>query len=104
VDLLPLVNSRRIDLLDNQKLISQLCGLERRTARGGRDSIDHGPGQHDDVANAVAGAASLCLARSNYLPYSAWVDGGHGDDPSGVDAWRRARLQAYVLSGGRARL
>jgi hypothetical protein len=33
--------------------------LERRTARGGRDSIDHGPGAHDDIANAVAGAIVL---------------------------------------------
>ena len=30
--------------------------LERRTSRSGRDSIDHPPNGHDDVANAVAGA------------------------------------------------
>ncbi|MGI4794054.1 MAG: Arm DNA-binding domain-containing protein [Janthinobacterium lividum] len=29
---------------------------ERRTARGGRDSIDHAPGAHDNLVNAVAGA------------------------------------------------
>ena len=57
--LLPLINSLRIDLLDNPKLINQLIGLERRKARGGRDSIDHGPGGHDDVCNAVAGLASI---------------------------------------------
>ena len=28
-------------------------------ARGGRDSIDHGPGGRDDVANAAAGALVL---------------------------------------------
>jgi len=27
--------------------------------RGGRDSIDHAPGAHDDLANALAGVASL---------------------------------------------
>jgi hypothetical protein len=54
-DFLPLVNSRRALLLDNPKLATQLCSLERRTARGGRDSIDHAPGAHDDVANCVAG-------------------------------------------------
>jgi hypothetical protein len=43
-------------------LISQLHGLERRTARGGRDSIDHAPGAHDDIANAVAGALLLAVA------------------------------------------
>jgi hypothetical protein len=34
------------------RLVAQIVGLERRTARGGRDSIDHAPGAHDDVANA----------------------------------------------------
>jgi hypothetical protein len=34
-------------------LAAQLCALERRTSRGGRDSIDHAPGAHDDLANAV---------------------------------------------------
>ena len=57
--LLPLINSRRIDLLDHPKLINQLIGLERRTSRGGRDSIDHMPGGHDDICNAVAGLASI---------------------------------------------
>jgi hypothetical protein len=61
-DLLPVLNSRRIELLDHPRLVAQLCGLERRTARGGRDSIDHPPGQHDDVANCVAGVIGLALA------------------------------------------
>ena len=38
-DLLPLINSGEVELLDNKRLINQLCNLERRTARGGRDSI-----------------------------------------------------------------
>jgi hypothetical protein len=55
-EMLPLLNSGKIELLDNQRLIGQLVGLERRTARGGKDSIDHPPGAHDDIANSVAGA------------------------------------------------
>ena len=55
-DILPALNSGKVQLLDSPRLISQLCGLERRTARGGRDSITHPPSGHDDVANAVAGA------------------------------------------------
>ena len=55
LSMLPMLNSRRVELLDNPRLCSQLCALERRTARGGRDSIDHAPGAHDDIANAVAG-------------------------------------------------
>ena len=55
-DLLPELNSGKVELLDNKRLASQLCSLERRTGRGGKDSIDHAPGAHDDLANAVAGA------------------------------------------------
>ena len=54
-DLLPLLNARRVELLDLPRLSAELAGLERRTARSGRDSIDHAPGGHDDLANAVAG-------------------------------------------------
>ncbi len=53
------VNSGRVALLDLPVLHVQLVGLERRVARGGRDSIDHGPGGRDDVANAAAGALVL---------------------------------------------
>jgi hypothetical protein len=61
-DMLPILNSRQCQLLDIKRLTSHLHGLERRTARGGWDSIDHGPGQHDDVANAVTGSlVSLSL-------------------------------------------
>src|SRR5271169_6113072 len=35
----------------NPRLVSQLFSLERKTARGGRDSTDHPQGQHDDLAN-----------------------------------------------------
>ena len=47
--------------------MAQLCGLERRTAWGGRDSIDHGPGGHDDLANAAAGAL-VAVAEAPRLP------------------------------------
>jgi hypothetical protein len=69
-----LINSKRIELLDNAKLVAQLCALERRTARGGRDSIDHRRGAHDDVANAVAGVAIACIGKyGNFGPtYAGW--------------------------------
>ena len=55
LDLLPLLNSGRVELLDHPRLLAQLGALERRTARGGRDTVDHPPASHDDLANAVAG-------------------------------------------------
>jgi hypothetical protein len=63
-DLLPLLNSGRVELLDHRRCVAQLVGLERRTARGGRDSIDHPPGGRDDVANALAGVAVTALAAA----------------------------------------
>jgi hypothetical protein len=66
VDLLPLINSGAIDLLDHDRLTLQLTSLERRTSRAGKDSIDHAPGAHDDIANAVAGA----LVTAYKEPYS----------------------------------
>jgi hypothetical protein len=64
-ELLPLLNGRRCSLLDHPRLVAQLCGLERRVSRGGRDSIDHAPSPaaHDDVANCVAGALLLANTR-----------------------------------------
>jgi len=76
--LLPLLNSNRIELLDHPRLINQLTGLERRTSRAGRDTIDHVPGGHDDVANAAAGAAVLAAQALAHpeppivAPYVAW--------------------------------
>ncbi|HVE22185.1 MAG TPA: hypothetical protein VNC39_09415 [Acidocella sp.] len=54
-EFLPALNGKRVRLLDIPRLAGQLVGLERRVARGGRDSIDHAPGSNDDVANAVCG-------------------------------------------------
>jgi hypothetical protein len=61
-DLLPLLNSGRVVLPKNERLVSQLCGLERRVSRAGKDSIDHGLGGHDDLANAVAGVCEMVVS------------------------------------------
>jgi len=71
LSLLAAINSETVELLDNERLKAQLVGLERRTSRAGRDSIDHGPGQHDDIANAVAGVTHEVLAsHTERLPMS----------------------------------
>lgn len=63
INFLPLINSGKVRLLGNKRLVNQLIGLERRTSRAGRDSIDHAPGGHDDIANAAAGALLLATAK-----------------------------------------
>ena len=93
-NMLPLINSREIDLLDHARLLTQLVGLERRTARGGRDSIDHAPGADDDLANALAGVAVATSGRKyRYDSTLSWVSGP--DDDS-----QRQRLYQHILQTG----
>ena len=58
-DLLPLLNTRAIVLPRHERLIAQIIGLERRVGSSGRDTINHAPGAHDDIVNAVAGAVKM---------------------------------------------
>lgn len=60
IELLARMNSGQVELPPDEKTCRQLISLERRTGRSGRDMIDHPPGGHDDLANAVAGAVTLC--------------------------------------------
>ena len=68
---LPLLNSGRLDLLDNQRMIAQFVGLERRVSSSGRDSVNHSVGAHDDVSNSVAGAIVAAQGRTEpgFLTY-----------------------------------
>ena len=63
-----MLNSGRAEIPPDDKLITQLASLERRTARGGRESIDHPPGGHDDRANAVAGLIANTAIGQRYVP------------------------------------
>jgi hypothetical protein len=97
--LLPAINSGRIDLLDEPRSIAQLCSLERRTSRGGRDSIDHPPNGHDDVSNAVAGAFSLAKGGA-YPTDLSWVNGlavdGAEAEARAAAEFRAARFEQHV--------
>lgn len=64
---LPLFAERRVELLDDKRLVTELRLLERRPRAGGRgDSVDHPPRGRDDAANAACGA--LWLAAKVHLP------------------------------------
>ena len=62
------MNSRAVRLLENERLMMQLVGLERTTRGGGKDKVDHQRGAHDDLANAAAGALVLCRDEVTYSP------------------------------------
>jgi hypothetical protein len=74
---LPILNSGRVDLLDNERMVSQFAGLERRTSRSGRDTVDHGVGSHDDISNAAAGVLVMAGGRpgNGWLDYMRWQAG-----------------------------
>ena len=89
VDLLPLLNSGAVALLENDRLALQLTQLERRTSRGGKDSIDHPRGGHDDVANSVGGSLVLAFKEGPAADLSE-ERGRRPRTPSGPDAWLSA--------------
>lgn len=97
VDLLPQLNSGHVELLDLRVLINQLTTLERRTARGGRDSIDHAPGSHDDVANAVAGALA---GRRREVPMPVFGTYGLGGGSDDVKNWYATKPPEYWAARG----
>ena len=63
LEALPLLNAGRVELLDDPKLTAQLVALERRTSRGGKDTVSHPPLGHDDSANSACGAMVLAKAK-----------------------------------------
>jgi len=75
LEALPLFSAQRCELLDLPRLKNQLVNLERRTARGGQDSIDHGVGQHDDIANAVCGALVLAAGEGDIFGLIQLLEG-----------------------------
>jgi hypothetical protein len=95
-EVLPLLASGRVKLLDNARMRVQLLALERRTARGGKDSIDHPPRGHDDLINAAAGAlVNAATGKAPFLPLftaeiaarAAMPISQSGFDRSGYAGW-----------------
>jgi hypothetical protein len=99
---LPLLNSVRLEMPDNPKLISQLANLERRTARGGRDSVDHPPNSHDDIANVAMGVATLFVSGGAGYSMEIWRKvAGLEDDPldNSIEALLDRSRKIYASTG-----
>jgi hypothetical protein len=109
-EVVSLFNDRTVGLLDAPRLLRQLASLERRCGPSGRDIIDHGPGQHDDLANAAAGALLLAarqrgrvapFARALTIPQKHLL--GTPDTLAGVGAVRQTVRPHAGVVGGQAR-
>lgn len=74
VDVLAAFNSGRVEIPPDDRLVAQFIGLERRTARSGRDSVDHAPNSHDDRSNAVAGLVEVLAAHSRRPRWAVYLD------------------------------
>src|SRR5262245_2809338 len=90
----PLLNSGRVTLPRNGRLVSQLVGLERRVTRAGKDSIDHAPGGHDDLINAVAGVVAAVARRDPEEDFPGWY---RFTPPTPWDPARRQRAEAEAV-------
>ena len=99
LDLLPALNSGRVELPPDDRLVNQLIGLERRTARGGRDSIDHAPGGHDDRANVIAGLVSTKAASSYDLELFIYGCRAGDEKPQHTRPRRRTLIDALRQAG-----
>ena len=61
---LPSFSRGTISIPNHPVLIRELRLLERRTARSGKDSVDHGLSGSDDYANVLFGAMYLLRDRT----------------------------------------
>jgi hypothetical protein len=66
LEVLPAFAERRVELIEDKRLITELRLLERRPRAGGKaDAVDHPPRAHDDAANAACGALWLASAKAS---------------------------------------
>ena len=70
MEVLPAFAERRVTLIDDKRLITELRMLERKPRTGGKaDVVDHAPNMHDDAANAACGALWLAGASKGGASY-----------------------------------
>jgi hypothetical protein len=103
LECLPLFTRGLVRLPDHARLLRELRLLERTAHRGGRDSVDHPRGQHDDYANSCCGVLRVL---SNYLGFSLeqMLDDGEENtkarQQSEAESWHQFRLHQCMRANG----
>jgi hypothetical protein len=113
LEVVPLFTRGLVRLPEHPTLFRELRLLERQTHRGGRDSVDHPRGQHDDFANALCGALRQLSDHLAFDTTYAFVDGtpiGGTDNLTNeqraarrreeAEEFHRSRLIAYLGAHG----
>lgn len=75
---LPHFNRGAVSIPNHDTLLRELRGLERRTHRSGKDSVDHGARGSDDHANAVCGALYVALHEARRPKMQTGTTSGAG--------------------------
>jgi hypothetical protein len=93
-----------VSIPDQPQLIRELRLLERRTARSGRDSVDHGQAGSDDFANVLFGALYLAAGRREQHvpmcpPFVWWVPRNF---PTSDGDMQNPAIGQGVYSGGQS--
>jgi len=98
----PLFAQGLIAILDHPTLERELKNLERRPGMGGKDRVDHPPGQHDDHANALALAAAKAR-QGGVRPFVHVADGvARIGERRGGYATGQAPLASRGVGGGQS--
>jgi hypothetical protein len=108
---LPLFSRGQARIPSHDVALREMRLLQRRVAKSGKDSVDHGVGGHDDFANALFGALHLVAqprpdvlaaqpvstipAKLFNLVTGAWINEPRKEAPPGPDT--NAAMQAASL-------
>jgi Phage Terminase len=112
-EVLPLFTRGLVRLPDHPTLLRELRLLERQAHRGGKESIDHPRGGHDDYANSLCGALRQLSDHLGFRTDYGWVDGvplGASNNLTDAqradqrrkeaDDWYKQRLTNYLAMNG----
>jgi hypothetical protein len=104
LDMLTVISSGRVELLDHERAVNQIVSLERRNRTGGRPSIDAPQGQHEDISNSIAGVISITLFKYGSYNISALGDGGGTEQSKQILAERKERAALREKYGDHRRV
>jgi hypothetical protein len=106
---LPSWTSSMVSMVDCQRAVDQICGLRRKVASGGKESVVHLGNQHDDFANVVAGVLYRLTPREAVAWDYAGIGvistprvyiGETGEASDTMKAWTRTQGYARAPDGG----
>lgn len=75
------VNTQRVEIPNDKRLIREFLALERKRGKQGKDKVDHPPRGRDDLANSVAGLCHIIIGSEKSYFHNCSI----GPEPLGVN-------------------